>query len=364
MRIRVIGDIHMFKDINYMETYMKDLYSFADQLEKDKIDMLVLNGDTLDAIFTKADIRFVNAMKVINYIIEKCIRNDIVFCMLKGTNTHDGKIVSIIKDIYRHEELVRCYEDITYETIDGVVFRFIPELYYPTYEEFKKDVFYTMADITFFHGTVEGVIPQIKRHKNLTSLPNSVLIRREDLIAKTRLFSAGSHIHERINIDNKIFYINSYSSSSFSDLDDEKGYMDFTINSKVDTFAYEYKLNPNSRDYVEYEFYIEDMDENTIKNKVAHILSNMYNRVVRIKLKGDNIETYKKLLIENLIKGYNIKIEVEKKVIKAEEKKTDTYYTKSDVSNIDKIKKIAKDEFSVDFDNKFIEDIVMKGPDV
>ena len=364
IRIRAIGDIHMFKDINYMEEYMKDLYSFADKLDEDKIDMLVLNGDTLDAVFTKSDIRLVNAIKVINYIIEKCIKNNTIFCMLKGTNTHDGKIVSIIKEIYKNEELVNCFEDITYKTINGIVFRFVPELYYATYEEFKRDVFYMMADITFFHGTVEGVIPQIKRHKDMTSLPNSVLIRKEDLMSKTRLFSAGSHIHEKIIIDNKIFYINSYSSISFSDLNDKKGYVDFTVNLNMNSFLYEYKINHNSRDYVEYIFEIENMDESTIKNKVAHIISNINKRVVRIKLKGQKIDTYKKLLIEQLIKGYNIKIEIDKVIDKIEEKKIDTYYTKSEVSNIDKIQQIAKEEFSLELDKKYIEDIVMKGPDV
>lgn len=354
----------MFKDINYMDEYMKDLYSFADKLEEDGINMLVLNGDTLDAVFTKSDIRLVNAIKVINYIIEKCLKNDIIFCMLKGTNTHDGKIVSIIEEIYKNEDLVLCFENVTYKLIDGIMFRFIPELYYPTYEEFKRDVFHSMADITFFHGTVEGVIPQIKRHKDMTSLPNSVLIKREDLISKTRLFCAGSHIHEKIIIDNKIFYINSYSSSSFSDLNDKKGYVDFTVNSSINSFVYEYKINHNSRDYMEYIFEIENMDENIIKNKVAHIISNIKNRVIRIKLKGQVIDTYKKLLIENLIKGYNIKVEVDKVIEKIEEKKIDTYYTKSEVSNIDKIQKIAKDEFSLDLDKKYIEDIVMKGPDV
>lgn len=364
MKIRVIGDIHMFSDMTDMPRYINDLISFADNLITDPCDLLILNGDTLDSYkYYSSDIRLINAVKVVSYIIEKCIQTDTVFCMLKGTESHDGGIVSLMQESYKNYKNIKFYSNISYEIIDGIVFRFIPELYYGNYEDFKRDVFSRMADVTFFHGSVDGVIPYIKEEDNITNLPLSVLIKEEDLIKSTRLFSAGSHIHKRINIKDKIFYVNSYNTNTFADVDDNKGFMDFYIDQTLNTFVYEYRINPNARKFVKYKFNnLEEYTIDDIKNRISFIISERENKVIKLEIKTNdsNDSLYKISLIRQLVEKYGIKVDtdIEKKEVVIENL---SYYTDKSISDIDKINKIAKEKYDYSFDETYLNDVLVKG---
>lgn len=349
MRIRAYADLHLYYNKDDMDRYnAEELHDLKENLLNDPPDLLVFAGDLCHMSYKADDIRFTNIIKFITDVISICKIKKVPFRIIQGTSTHDGKIVSIIKDIYKKEPLVGAFTNVAYEDFKGLTIRYLPEPYYASYEEFKRLTFSKKADITFFHGTIDGVIPMLKGHDNITNLPKAVIMKKEDFLANTRLFSAGGHIHRHIKIDNKIFYINSLTTHNFSDINNTKGYMEFYIDDNKN-WEYKYIENHKAPKYLDYTI---DNIEMKLKEDLKKILGNIMLMIdkkdnVRFTLKGEmTVEGISNVqYITSIMKKYNVKIitkYTEVQVDENEEVITD-YYVDPSISIVDKIKKLSEE---------------------
>lgn len=365
MRIRTYADLHLYYDKDEMDRYnSEELHDLKENLLNDPPDLLVFCGDLCHRSYKADDIRFTNIIKFITDVINICKAKSIPFRIIQGTSTHDGKIVAILKDIYKNEPLVGAFTNVAYEDFNGLIIRYLPEPYYASYEEFKRKTFSKRADITFFHGTIDGVIPMLKNNENVTNLPKAVIMKKEDFINNTRLFSAGGHIHRHINIDNKIFYINSLTTHNFSDINNVKGYMEFTIDNNKN-WEYKYVENHKAPKYLDYTI---DNIEMKLKEDLKKILGNIMLMIdskdkVRFTLKGEmTVEGISNVqYITSMMKKYNVKIITKYTDLKVDDKEeviTD-YFLDPSISIAEKIQKIYK-EHNLDISIKEIEKFISR----
>lgn len=351
MRIRTYADLHLFVNKDDMDRYIREeLQDIKDNLISDPVDMLVFCGDLTHVPYRSDDIRFINTIKFITDIVNVCRKKKILFRIIQGTSTHDGKIVSILKKIFSNELHVKCFTEVGYENINGLEIRYLPEPYFDTYANFKDYAFDHISDITFFHGTVSGLLPIVRQLDNVTNLPKSVVIDRYDLMKNTRLFSAGGHIHKYINIDNKIFYINSLTTHNFSDINNIKGYMEFIIENNL--FNFKYIENNKAPKYLEYK--IEDI-HNKNKEDIRKIAGNIMllngpRDHLRFTITGllNRDSTSNVAYLRSILKKYDVKI-----ITKYEEEKTDIqieedndFFMDQSVDISEKIHKIIENEYN------------------
>ena len=212
MKIRAYADLHLFFDNNDMERYINnELHDLIHNIMDNKVDMIVFCGDLAHTTYQSSDKRFINILNFVKNVINVATKTKTQVRIIQGTTSHDGRIVEILNLMFSDSPVLKCITSVTYEHIDGLILRYLPESYFASYTEFKSYAFSKPADITFFHGMVEGTMPMIQQKDSVTNLPKSVVISQSDLIQNTTHFSAGGHIHKHINFNNKIFYIkNSY----------------------------------------------------------------------------------------------------------------------------------------------------------
>lgn len=350
MKIRVYSDLHLYISTEDIDRYdVNELLDIKNLLYTNPVDMLVFAGDLTHKVYSTDDRRFVNAMRFIAGIRDACKATNTIFRIIKGTATHEGKVIEVLQKLYENDPVLKCFTEVNYETYGDFIFRYLPEPYFDNYSNFYQYAFQQPADVTFFHGTINGVIPYLKKTDNPTNLPKSVIIETNDLINNTSLFSVGGHIHKFINIQDRIFYTNSLTTHNFSDVDNIKGHMEFEI--KPDrTWTWKFIENTKAPKY--YSIKIKNLHTKK-QEEIRAILGNLMLKMnTRDKLKivvtglSDEQGLTNAAFIRALTKKYHIIID--QKLEDADEyvTKSDTFdfYTDQSISILEKIQKLSEEQ--------------------
>lgn len=349
MRIRVYADLHLYISNDDIDRYdTTELLDLKNLLYTDPVDMLIFAGDLTHKVYSTDDRRFVNTMRFISSVRDACLATNTKFRIIKGTTTHEGKVIEVLDKLYDNDPVLKCFTKVGYENINGLVFRYLPEPYFDNYTNFFQYAFSQPADITIFHGTINGVIPYLKKTDNPTNLPKSVIIESNDLINNTRLFSVGGHIHRHINIDNKIFYVNSLTTHNFSDIDNIKGFMEFIIR---DNKSWEYKYIENHKAPAYHRIIIENIHTKRKEDLRSLIGNNMLrmksiDRIEFVLTGLRSIEGLSNLeFIKALTKKYRVKITQKLEDDETiEEHKDVDFFADQSISIIDKIQKLTEEQ--------------------
>ena len=349
MRIRVYADLHLYISNDDIDRYdTTELLDLKNLLYTDPVDMLIFAGDLTHKVYSTDDRRFVNTMRFISSVRDACLATNTKFRIIKGTTTHEGKVIDVLDKLYDNDPVLKCFTKAGYENINGLVLRYLPEPYFDNYTNFFQYAFSQPADITIFHGTINGVIPYLKKTDNPTNLPKSVIIESNDLINNTRLFSVGGHIHRHINIDNKIFYVNSLTTHNFSDIDNIKGFMEFIIR---DNKSWEYKYIENHKAPAYHRIIIENVHTKRKEDLRSLIGNNMLrmksiDRIEFVLTGLRSIEGLSNLeFIKALTKKYRVKITQKLEDDETIEEHKDVYFfADQSISIIDKIQKLTEEQ--------------------
>lgn len=349
MRIRVYADLHLYISNDDIDRYdTTELLDLKNLLYTDPVDMLIFAGDLTHKVYSTDDRRFVNTMRFISSVRDACLATNTKFRIIKGTTTHEGKVIDVLDKLYDNDPVLKCFTKVGYENINGLVFRYLPEPYFDNYTNFFQYAFSQPADITIFHGTINGVIPYLKKTDNPTNLPKSVIIESNDLINNTRLFSVGGHIHRHINIDNKIFYVNSLTTHNFSDIDNIKGFMEFIVQ---DNKSWEYKYIENHKAPAYHRIIIENVHTKRKEDLRSLIGNNMLrmksiDRIEFVLTGLRSIEGLSNLeFIKALTKKYRVKITQKLEDDETiEEHKDVDFFADQSISIIDKIQKLTEEQ--------------------
>lgn len=246
IKIKAYGDIHLFFKLEEKDRYMIELTKMKEDIMNAKdLDMLVFCGDLMHTNYNMDNPVMIDIFNFVADIVQICKKKNIIFRNIKGTSSHDCQIVECLDRIYKNDSPnIRFIYEPEIEELhfnDGdLTIRWMPETYVDEtkYKEIIENIFNVYTDVTFFHGSIGSIAENVfKMDIKPTMLPKSMILPDDLLIRSNRYFTAGGHVHSPISIDNKIFYINSYTTHNFGDKT-EKGHMEFYIYTRESRFEF------------------------------------------------------------------------------------------------------------------------------
>lgn len=243
--------------------------------------------------------------KFINDLRDICYRKSAALALCAGTRSHEGNQYDLLKSY----EDIYIYDDVGILKVDGVSFRFIPDLAYDNYTIFKDRTFTSKVDITVMHGLIEGAIP-VADILSTHTRKKDITVRVKDLQEYTRLYTVAGHVHKRMNIASNIWYTGATRASSYKDANIKRFGID-----NIEVYDDDYRLN-------------------FIHNKYSPIyrtenMTHLFTETTMEKVKG-NLLLHKRSLNEN----DHVRIDIEEK-----------YLTANDLAIFRSVKSLFSDTF-------------------
>lgn len=203
-KILITSDLHYER----IESEMRGdiLNHVIDSIVTIRPELFIIAGDTVD----RSDLRvetddFRDLIYFIKRVSEVCSDNNVRFIVLRGTPSHDGDVMKTIHNITCGFEYI---DEITYMKFESMSILFIPEPFYPSYEEFLNELNEKpVSDIVVFHGMVDFAIPQLRQTDSKFNLSRSIVMKGTDLEKRSLYCCIGGHVHSDIK-NNNIYYTN------------------------------------------------------------------------------------------------------------------------------------------------------------
>lgn len=359
IKIRAYADLHLFFKREYMSEYITQLTDIITELQTNPVDLLVFAGDTMHKAYNMNEEEMKYIFSFIKSVVEVCEKNHILFRVIKGTASHDCKIVESLSEIYRDSLVFKaiyepCIEEIKFpsnKTVDGLnnlKVRWLPESYYDKtgYDVLEQDVLSAKTDLTFFHGTIKSQLTRFHTTEDdykPTMLPKSIIWDDDTLIKNTKFLSAGGHIHKSIGdiARDRVIYINSYTAHDFGDKDysgtdninNMKGYIEIEIANN--TYKAIRKHNDRSRRFVELKFDLDVYNDESI-------ISNIVEENLKYQMLGCKV-TYKykfkgKKTVNNITRINQIKEETKMYIKQYDQIVSDLQYVVDPNSLLNRVK--------------------------
>lgn len=240
----VISDIHVGAfDLNKQhEEYLK---IFIDKIKNMKsLDFVVVCGDFFDHKFFLNDKESTTAYIMLQELVLACKEKNAVLRFVYGTESHECNqynILSLLK-LYDKIKIIKYVEE--EELLEGLNVLYIPEEHIYDKDEYYEKYFLKPKkyDYVFGHGVIREIMKEAVLHmpthkksdknkrKTVPVFSSGELSR----ICKGQVYFGHYHINQ--NIDDKVFYIGSFSRWQFGQ-ESPKGYYEL----KCDTSKYKYE---------------------------------------------------------------------------------------------------------------------------
>lgn len=264
-RILITSDLH-FERIEV--GYINLLYEHISKvIESIKPEIFCIAGDTTDDSNLRAETEeFKNLVTFIDLIAKTCRDNNVAFVVLRGTPSHDG---NIMKNIHGMLSNFIYIDSMCNMDIKGIKCLFVPEMYYPTYDEFKSDLNkLEYSDILIFHGMMDFAIPQLQQIDSKFNVGRSVVITSKDFQNKVKYCVVGGHVHDDISFEN-IHYTNRIINERGHS--HERGYGLKLVELSNDSYTYTKIDNPHliKHNYIILDFTNMDVDTIVARSKDA-----------------------------------------------------------------------------------------------
>lgn len=361
MKILSLQDLHLSdKNLNYFrQRELPYLLGGVKDVAKN-IDLMVIPGDFFDKRYpTKHPVTKLG-LHIMVVLMNMAQEYDFDIRVIRGTMLHDGDMFPVMKHLENvPESRIKLYDEITVEKIKGLTFRFIPEPYMNSYQEFKNKL-KAVVDVTVFHGTMSRAIPFINKDEEdgIKMLQRAIIMKEEDIYDSTSIVSFGGHIHTYKKVFSDVIYGPAFINKTFAD-SGVRGMMlvDIDVNNKS------YKINIiENRNAIQFksmdisDLLSKDMDDvietlNSVKIRIQP------NEKIRLKMEVVSDDT-KGLLVAHTVKQLfnnvfsflikvipkdNIESAELSELIKESEKITD-----DNIPMGDKIKTLIKEEYERD----------------
>lgn len=337
----IISDIH-FGVIDSIQLKKELTEVFLYYLENmEKIDFIVITGDYFDHKLYVNDTTSNYALSFMNKLIEISKVYNCPIRIVYGTESHEVNQYNIFS-IYENNpeidfKIIRTVSE--EELLKGMKVLYLPEEFIYNKKEYYKDFFNKKDeyDYVFGHGVIQEVMTNAVRNSkekdsNRKKVPYFTTMEL-DKICKGQVYFG--HYHVNTNIQDKIFYVGSYTRFCHGeeepkgfyhitcDIDKKKYKQKFIENylaKKYITYTYGYtnsilnnqddmikeldkldKLNElNENDYVRYIFNIPENHPNP--EFVTNVLNERYkyNENVKLKITNGYVEKKKKINKEKL----------------------------------------------------------------
>ena len=222
----IIADIHIGAIDD--DILKKELYeTFIKQLQDD-IDFLIIDGDYFDSKMYLNNSSTRLAITLMNDIVTIAKRNDIKVRIVYGTESHDSNQYQIFNQ-YLNEidiDFKVIYNVCEEELFPNMTVLYVPEEFIHDKHEYYKDTLYSgkKYNYIFGHGVIQEVMTSAVRN---THKPEKEKRIKVPVFTSAELDAACSgevyfgHYHIRSNINDKIFYVGSYSRWRYGEEEDK-----------------------------------------------------------------------------------------------------------------------------------------------
>ena len=156
-KIISISDIHFgVIDSNYMLEQLQ--IQFLNRINLINFDIVCICGDLFDSKFMSSNPIITNTICFIDSLIKICRAKQATLVLLAGTYSHDQQQLNLFYHYLLDPSIdLRIVEKMQFESIKGLRFLCIPELYGVPKEEYEQYLYYSgLYDICILHGTYKG----------------------------------------------------------------------------------------------------------------------------------------------------------------------------------------------------------------
>ena len=190
-KILITADLHFERIEEDLIPKIKDY--IIKSIDKYRPNIFCIAGDTVDDANLRAETsEFIHLVDFINDIAIFCKDKNVAFIILRGTPSHDGKVVENVHKMLKNFIYIDEMKNIT---IQDVSLLFIPELYYSKYDLFLEDLNkYTKSDIVIFHGMMDFAIPQLNQIDSKFNMGRSIVMNSNDIKNKAKYLVVGGHV--------------------------------------------------------------------------------------------------------------------------------------------------------------------------
>ena len=342
----VISDIHVgAMDLEklhneYLEMFIKKIYSM------DKLDFLIIDGDTFDHKFYLNDKEATVAYVMLKELVLACKEKGAVIRIVYGTESHECdqyNILSLLK-IYDKIEVVKYAKE--EELLEDLHILYLPEEHLLDKNKYYEKFFNNenKYDYIFGHGIVREVMKDVVVHIQNTESTSTNKRKKVPIFTSAELkrITKGQvyfgHYHMNQEIDNKIFSVGSFSRWKFGE-EGRKGYYILKCDTEKNKYKQEFIENTMADGYKTISFGYDNKvfeSEDNMNESLASIEKlierDVYDNVrfvFNIPSDVENPESTMNYLKERFKYNNNIKVEIvhgyieEKRKQQKEQVKTD-----------------------------------------
>lgn len=247
-----IGDIHEgVTEDDRIHNELDEVF-FYHLVRMDRLDFIIINGDYFDSKMYLNDAASIYAINDMDRIINIAKDRNAKVRVVYGTESHDD-------DQYKVFNLYLLDKDIDFKIIYTVeeeeLFPDFHVLYIPEEHIYDKNDYYkeyfdkkNHYDFVFGHGVIQEVMTYIKRDTGKKSERLKVpVFTSAELEYICKGYVIFNHYHVYSNINDKVFYVGSFSRWKFGE-EDPKGF--FEITKDNDDYSYNFIENYKAQTYV------------------------------------------------------------------------------------------------------------------
>lgn len=256
----IISDIHYgIKTTEYLNNELNNVFfTYLHKLKK--IDFICITGDFFDRKLYANEIAIKYAILFMDNLVKIAIKHKCPIRIVYGTESHEVNQYEIFSTYENSEEVdFKVIKNVSEEELlKDLNVLYIPETYVVDKDEYYEDYFKedNKYDLVFGHGIIQEAMTEAVRHleksksdkrKKAPVFKSSELSR----ICKGKVFFG--HYHKPTNIEDKVFYVGSFSRWKFDEEEDKGFYhiikkknkyeLNFIVNSlakKYNTYSYGY----------------------------------------------------------------------------------------------------------------------------
>jgi len=285
IKICCIGDLHLGV-LNVNEMWDSINKNFISYCKKEKPDIIVLCGDTLDE---KVSLNSNTATTFFNFV-ETLLKLNTTILVINGTKTHDENQFNVFSSKINNN--FRIYNKACSDYVKGLKILLIPEEYMTNPDSYYKELLSSKYDFCFGHGQFNHIAYLGKKRSIFRRLTAPIWDYEKQF--KNKIFGrvVFGHIHTPSRLD-KMYYVGSFDRFCHNE-EEPKGFL-----------CFEYDKNKK-----------EMVSEKFIENKDAKIFKTV--------LETDLPKNRDKLIteLEKLVKNsYKLRIRLNKEV--SSERKSD-----------------------------------------
>lgn len=355
MRILVISDIHFGKKDPKITYKMLDEV-FIKYCEDNKPDLIIIAGDLFDKRFGLHSDVSENVNKFMGKLVKFIENNNSTLYIIHGTLSHDHYQLKTFKH-YLVNPNIRIFETVEGVEFNGYKILIMPEEYvtFNYYDEYLSKQW----DFVFGHGMFDFATVIIKSDKKL----KQEVLNSKKLSHSVKYGVFFGHVHTSQN-HNKVMYTGSFDRLNFGE-EEDKGFVDIFVDDK--NYNVKFIKNPMAQTYTTINAkdipedleksleYMRNFKESNDYLRIvidSEITENKLNNIIGFERNNDNVTILKKII--GVKKDEETKTEIDKVTLELMNKLKDF----ENLNFIEITKKIAKDDYGIEFTTDEILDII------